>query len=192
LRFRRAALAASLVFLVASPWILRGLGAFLVREDTPRAADVVVVLAGDMFGDRMRKGCELLRQGLAPRALVSGPPALYGVHEDKFAVEWAGTQGCPVERLEGVPHNARSTVEEAEVFARLLRARGYQSYLMVTSDFHTRRAGRIFRRAIPEIPAAVVAAPYRYYRPEAWWSERESAKTFFFEWVKTVTSWFGL
>lgn len=192
MRGRRIALIAAVGAAVASPWAIRGLGTYLVEDAPPRPADAIIVLAGDMFGDRMRKGCDLLRQGLAPRALVSGPPALYGVHEDRFAIQWAGTLGCPVDKLEGVPHNARSTAEEAEVFARLLHARGYKSYLMVTSDFHTRRAGRIFRRAIPDIPATVVAAPYRYYRPGAWWSERESAKTFFFEWVKTVTSWFGL
>jgi uncharacterized SAM-binding protein YcdF (DUF218 family) len=137
-------------------------------------------------------GCDLMARGFAPLVLVSSPRALYGEYEHTFAIRWAAREGCAAEKLEGVPHTSQSTAEEAAMFSRLLRERRAQSYLLVTSDFHTRRAGGIFRRAIPDIPAIVVAAPFRHYNPDAWWQTRESAETFFYEWVKTVTNWFGL
>jgi uncharacterized SAM-binding protein YcdF (DUF218 family) len=66
---------------------------------------------------------------------------------------------------------------------------GVKRVLLVTSNYHTRRAGWIFRRAAPEMEIFVVAAPDEYFRPEDWWKSREAEKTFAFEWMKTVAEW---
>ncbi|MCX6597739.1 MAG: YdcF family protein [Acidobacteria bacterium] len=191
---RRRLIAVSLFLIL--PLLALGLlsqaGAFLVEAQPPQKADVAIVLGGDYGGRRILLACELLRQGLVPKVWVSGPIVLYGEHEDGFAIRWAARQGCPVERMEGFPHELDNTKQEAEYFGRVMAERGVHSYLLVTSNFHTRRAGGLFRKAVPGIAMTVVAAPHDRFLPERWWHSRESAKVFFFEWVKTLTSLVGI
>ncbi len=73
-----------------------------------------------------------------------------------------------------------------------LRKLGAHSYLLVTSDYHTRRAGRFFRRVSGGLDMRVIAAPDEYFRWNSWWLNREGQKTFCLEWTKTVTSIFGM
>ena len=167
-------------------------GLFLVQAEPPRQAEVAIVLGGDYAGGRILKACELLRQGLVPQVWVSGPIVLYGEHEDGFAIRWVARQGCAAERMEGFPHDLDNTRQEAEYFARVLASRNVRSYLLITSDFHTRRAGGLFRRATPNLALTVVAAPHQRFEPRRWWHSRESAKVFLFEWLKTVTSLVGI
>ena len=72
-----------------------------------------------------------------------------------------------------------------------LRRRGVKKYILVTTEFHTRRAGEIFRRQAPDLEVRVVA-PNDTLRWDNWWTERESRKTFLLEWTKTVTSLVGM
>ena len=77
-----------------------------------------------------------------------------------------------------------------------LRRRHVRSFLLVTSDYHTARARRIFlaaERAMGGGPAMrTVAAPDQFFRPDSWWRNREAQKTAFFEWSKTVATALGL
>jgi uncharacterized SAM-binding protein YcdF (DUF218 family) len=172
--------------------VLTALGHFLVNADTPRRADVIVVLGGDYYGERIMKACELVRQGFAPKAIISGPKVFFGFHEDRFAIEHAVARGCDPFSLEGAPTDARSTETEAQFFGDLLRRRGVRHYILLTSNFHTRRAAAIFRRAIPDMEATVVAAPHPEFAPDSWWKTREGQKVFFFEWTKTLTGPMGI
>lgn len=182
-------LAAALVFYKP---ILRGLAHFLISSEQPEKADAVIVLAGDPYGERILKGCQLVREGFAPTALVSGPIVLYGRHEDEFAIDWAVRHGCQREWFQGMPNELRSTRDEANLFGQVLRERGAKTYLLVTSNFHTARASRIFRRHILDARAISVAAPYPDFDPENWWKDRHGRKVFAIEWIKTVTEPFGI
>ncbi len=172
--------------------IFRFLGHALIQSETPGKAGIAIVLAGDSFGQRVLTGCRMVREGYAPLALVSGPRVFYGRHEDEFAIAWAVDRGCPREWFEGVENELKSTRDEAQMFSRILRQRGIQKYLLITSNFHTARAARIFRREIPDIPAVVIAAPYPEFDPDCWWKDRQARKVFAFEWIKTVTEPLGM
>jgi uncharacterized SAM-binding protein YcdF (DUF218 family) len=62
----------------------------------------------------------------------------------------------------------------------------------VTSNYHTRRAGRIFRSKAPDLEIHMIAAPDRDFTPDGWWKTRQGQKVFLDEWIKTVATWFGL
>ncbi len=171
--------------------ILTALGSYLVYSEAPRKADVVFVLAGDGNGNRILKGAELVREGYAPKVIVSGPPT-YGIHECDLAIPFAERAGYPPAYFVHFEHSASSTAEESRATAALLHSMGARTVLLVTSDFHTRRAGRIFRAGIPEIDFDVVAAKDEHFTPNGWWRDREGRKTFVIEWMKTVASWFGM
>ena len=173
------------------PW----LGAALVRNDGPAKADMAVVLAGDWKGQRVLHAAELARQGYVRGVLVSGP-SMYGIHECDLAIQFAVRNGYPAESFAALPNNALSTRQEARVVLEELKRRGAGSFLLVTSDYHTARAGRIFRSAMRQLGGGpemrLVAAPDRYFRPDNWWKSREGLKTFFMEWSKTVATAFGV
>ena len=172
--------------------IYRAMAAYLVQAGEPQPADIVVLLAGDSAGSRITKGAELVRQGLAPQAMVSGPSGNYGFYECDLAIPFAVKAGYPESYFLHEHHDARSTAEEARVLTQELRGRGWKRVLLVTSDYHTRRATRLFRATYPEATLTVVAAPDKNFSVDGWWKNREGRKTFVTEWTKTVAEWFGL
>lgn len=170
------------------PWF----GTALVSDDQPVRSDAVLVLAGDPSGARICKGGDLVRAGFAPKAYVSSPGEVYGREEADLAIDLAVAKGYPREFF--VPLYARmdSTREEAGVVWERFQKDGVRSFLLVTSDYHTRRAGRVFRRQLPNAPFRVIAAPTRDLDPPRWWHSRPARKTIFLEWTKTVADLFRI
>jgi len=189
------AVAAALAFLTGSLW-LPALGYALAHEDGPAKADIIVVLGGDYTGQRILKAADLIRRGYAPAALVSGPGGFYGRYESDFSIPFAVERGYPEQWFIPLRRNVQSTSEEAAAVLAELRRRGVRSFLLVTSDYHTARAGRICRaveRSAGGGPAfRVVGAPDQTFQLGSWWREREGRKTVFMEWCKTLTGPLGL
>lgn len=184
----------ALLFFTRSLW-LPIFGYALVHDDGPAKADIAVVLAGDFYGHRIVKAGELVREGFVPAVLVSGPAGSYGMHECDLAIPFAVRQGFPESSFIPFPNNSRSTREEAAAVLGELRRRDVKSFLLVTSNYHTARARRIFlaaERAQGGGPAMrTVAAPDEFFEPKSWWQTRDGEKTAFFEWSKTVATALG-
>jgi len=185
-------LALAVIAVVFHSQILGALGGYLVQEDAPQKADAAVVLAGDGWGDRILAAAQLERDGWVPKVLVSGPDGNYGLYESDLAIPFAVKHGYPESYFVGVKHEGRSTLEEATALMPEIRREGIRRLLVVTSNFHTRRAGRIFRQVAPDLTIVVVGAPDRNFTPGGWWRDREAEKTFVQEWEKTIANWFGI
>lgn len=179
------------VFLAHSIW-LSWLGAYLVQSGDPSPSEIAVVLAGDLYGNRILKSAQLVQAGFAPKVLVSGPGGLYGHHECDLAIPFAVSKGYPEEWFIAYPHEAHSTLREAYVVLAELRRRKIRKFLLVTSDYHTRRAGRIFHALGRDLDFRVVSAPDEFFRWNSWWHNREAQKTVFLEWSKTIAGIVGL
>jgi uncharacterized SAM-binding protein YcdF (DUF218 family) len=177
-------------------WWLAGLGYALVHDEGPGKADIAVVLAGDSYGHRILKAGELVRGGFVPAALVSGPAGSYGLHESDLAIPFAVRNGYSAEWFIPCPNESLSTREEAAEVLEELRRRKVNSFLLVTSDYHTARARRLYlstERALGGGPRIrTVAAPDEFFRPNSWWQSRQGQKVAFMEWSKTVATVFGL
>jgi uncharacterized SAM-binding protein YcdF (DUF218 family) len=175
---------------------LSWMGALLVHNDGPAKADIAVVLAGDYYGRRLIHAAELVKAGYVPNVLVSGPRGLYGVYECDVAIPFAVRKGYPAEWFIAAPHSALSTAEEARALLPLLRRLKVRSYLLVTSNFHTARARRVFRAAARELGVGfemrVVAAQDEFFDPREWWHTRQGQKRVFLEWSKTLATAVGL
>ncbi|MBX9795543.1 YdcF family protein [Sphingomonas sp.] len=126
-----------LVAALALAWVL-GFGWFMLALPGPRAparTDAIVVMTG--APGRIDRGLALLRAGQAKRLLVSG------VGSDV-------TRAALVERYPharalfacciDLGHQAIDTRSNAEETADWVRAHGYRSVRLVTSDWHLRRA----------------------------------------------------
>lgn len=194
-RFLLCAAALVVLLLLTRSWWLAGLGYALIHDEGQAKADIAVVLAGDPYGHRIVKAGDLVRAGYVPAALVSGPAGAYGLHESEPAIAFAVRNGYPAEWFVAFPNNALSTREEAAAILPELRRRNVKNFLLVTSDYHTARARRIFlaqeRASGVGIPMRTVAAPDEFFRPDSWWRTRQAQKTAFFEWSKTVATVFG-
>jgi uncharacterized SAM-binding protein YcdF (DUF218 family) len=196
LRFVLALMLLALAAAFASAWWLPAVGTLLVENDGPAKSDIGVVLGGDYRGDRIEKAAQLIQAGHIPQALISGPPGFYGLHESDMAIPFIVREGYPAAGFVAVPHDALSTQAEARVMLAELRRRNVRSFLLITSDYHSRRAGRTYRfvgRSMGYLPAMrVVTASDRFFRIDRWWQTREGRKTIFFEWTKTLAFAVGL
>ena len=190
-----------LLFLVAVVYLARdvwlgALGRALVHDEGAAKAEIAVVLAGDSWGNRLTKGAELVRQGYAPLVLVSGPPAFYDVNEADAAIHFAIVRGYPAEWFIPLYHTAMSTREEATAVLDALQQRHIHSALLVTSDYHSARARRIFLAAERQRGGGpnlrMVASRDRFFSAAGWWHNREGQKIAFMEWAKTVATVFGI
>ncbi len=124
---------------------LAALGQYLVRAESPAHADMIVVLAGDFSGNRILAAGDLVRRGFAPKALVSGPSGEYGLHETDLAIPFAVRHGYPESYFIPLPNDDLSTKDEAADVLAALTKRHARRIDIVTSDYHTRRAGNIYR-----------------------------------------------
>ncbi|MBV9609559.1 MAG: YdcF family protein, partial [Acidobacteria bacterium] len=61
-----------------------------------------------------------------------------------------------------------------------------QSVMLVTSDYHTRRALAVFRKRLPNHIFYVAGASNPYLFGRRWWEHREWAKTTAMEWEKLL------
>lgn len=182
--------------LLTSPWWLPLVGWALVHDDGPTKADLAVVLGGDPWGNRIRKAGDLVREGYVPAALVSGPPGYYDEHESEPEIAYAVRHGYSPQYFISFPVEARSTVEEAADLLPELQRRHCRRVLLVTNDYHTRRALRIFREVERKmdcpIELRVIATPDKEFHPASWWRTRQGRKITLIEWTKTFAAAIGL
>jgi uncharacterized SAM-binding protein YcdF (DUF218 family) len=107
-------------------------------------------------------------------------------------VTFAVNKGYPEDFFIKLPHNGTSTWQEAQILIPELRRLGARSFLLVTSDYHTRRAGGYFRKLKDGLSMRVIAAPDENFRWNSWWRNREARKVFYMEWSKTIFSFVGM
>jgi len=160
-------------------------GSFLVL-DAPRPSDVILVLAGET-NHRPERALELLSQGLGRRIVLDVPrnAKIYDFTQIQLAERYVrnlppGTavSVCPIDGL--------STRDEARDAARCLTSGESRQVLIVTSDFHTRRALSVLRREIPGHEYSVAASRDPEQFGPRWWTHRQWAKTFLDEWLRLI------
>jgi uncharacterized SAM-binding protein YcdF (DUF218 family) len=171
---------------------LSRVGTSLVEAQAPVNADAAVVLAGGFMGERIVKAAELVRDGYVPYAIMSGPKRFYEMSECDAAIPYATRKGFPAAYFSCAPNAAHSTQEEAQAILPELEKRGVHSILLVTSEYHTARAAKIWHRVAPGITVHTIAAPSPEFSIDRWYDNREGQKTVFSEWLKTVAVVLGL
>lgn len=169
--------------------LMVGLGANagkLLVVNHPQPSDVILVLAGETEL-RPARAMELLDQGYGRHVVidVSAESRDFGFREIDLAQEYvqhlpeaASVWICPIYGL--------STRDEALEARKCLAREAGNRILIVTSDFHTRRALAIFRRVLPAKSLSVAAAFDDTQFGTRWWRRRQWAKTFLDEWMKLV------
>lgn len=165
--------------------ILRYAAESWVVDEPAAHADALLLLGDDNFyADRATHAAELFRQGVAPLIVASGrrlrPSAGVVELEEHDLIE----RGVPRDRILRFPHDADNTLEEAAALAQFAVDHHFRSVIVVTSNYHTRRARYIFEREFPKrIAVSVACARDGDFDPDHWWEHRKSQKLLLQEWV---------
>lgn len=160
-------------------------GGFLVVNN-PQHADVIVVLAGEAE-KRPARGLELLSQGYAPRMVLDVPAEAEFFGQAELDIARSYVQNLPERDSVSIcPIRGLSTKAESNDVKSCLANSGVHSVLVVTSDYHTRRARSTFQHAFPGYPISVAAATDPIQFGRRWWQNRQWAKLNFDEWLRLV------
>jgi uncharacterized SAM-binding protein YcdF (DUF218 family) len=179
--------------IIAALYLLSRAGAFLVIH-APQRSEVMVVLEGGLGSSRFEQALRLRRAGYAPRILVDADVTrdFYGKSEADMLFDFL--RRTRLQGIEVCPTVADSTFSEVADVERCMKAAGATSAIIVTSDFHTRRALSIFRKRLPQHQWSVAASSWPGNAAEQYWKHRWWAKSVLDEWEKyawwqTVDRW---
>jgi DUF218 domain len=159
--------------------------------DAPERSDVILLLAGET-DRRPAVALQLLDQGYGRRVLIDVPAAerIYGFPQVQLAEKYiqglpqaASVRVCPIVGL--------STREESHDAEKCLAGESGSRVLIVTSEFHTRRALSIFRHEIRGKSFSVAAARDERQFGTRWWTHRQWAKVCLEEWLRMLW-WSGI
>jgi uncharacterized SAM-binding protein YcdF (DUF218 family) len=79
-------------------------------------------------------------------------------------------------------HRAQNTREEATESAKIIQSRGWKHIVVVTSNYHARRARFIYGRILPSsVSLRVSGARDSDFDPSRWWETRQGQKLFLSE-----------
>ncbi len=183
-----------ILYLARAP-LLRAVAAAWIVDDPLEKAQAIVVLGGDSrAGDRLRHAVQLYRAGWAPRIVLSGAAFRTYFNESQLMAHEAKQLGVAPEHLIVAPGAADSTLEEALGLREVLAKHDFRKVIVVTSNFHTRRARTIFLSVYRPLGTRVIvsAAPDRRFDPQIWWQQREGRKQMFTEVIKLFYTWWEL
>jgi uncharacterized SAM-binding protein YcdF (DUF218 family) len=129
-----------LVLILTFDSIMASMANFLIKGEHPRKADAIIVLSGGT--ERVPYGAELYHSGYADTVILSG--------SGRYMTQMALDAGIPESAI--IRENrSGTTFDNARYSLMVVQEQGYQSILVVTSPYHTHRAGKIFREFFQEL-----------------------------------------
>lgn len=170
------------IYLARHP-LLRLAGDQLVVEDTLEKSDAIIILSDDNFyADRATRAAELFRQNYAPLVVASGIRLRPYAGISELMTHDLIERGVPKERILAFPQDADNTLEEAKALKGLVYQKGWKSIIVVTSNYHTRRARYFVRKVMPDfIRVEMASARDADYDPAHWYENRRAQKRFVHE-----------
>jgi len=167
------------LYLVRHP-LMRLAGGLWMKNDTPTSADVIVLLGDDNYAaDRAFHAAELYRSRVAPVVVASGRMLRSSVGMADIMEHDLESFGVPAAAIVKFPHRGENTQEEAGAMTGLVTSHGWKRVLLVTSNYHARRACFIFDRVLPRgVSVQVSGARDSTFDPSHWWETREGQKLF--------------
>lgn len=181
LRNRLVWLTVALVGLAVVGWLqsdrwLAAAGRWLDVGTTPTPADAALLLPGDNQS-RPHGAALLYRKQLVARIVMprtrstAANRAGWTRTEDETAIDVLTSQGVPRVAIDVVDGHSDSTWHDAELMAGYAAEHKLRRVIVVTNDFHTRRADWIFRHRFEPlgIDVQTFSVPVERFGPDDWW-----------------------
>ena len=195
---RRTLLFLAVLSVATIAWFIVCGGRFLQHEDPLQKSDGILVLAGARV-ERALQAVDLYKEGWAPIIIVSGgrveaaEAALQqrGItlpREGDAVRVVMGQLGVPASAILQPAESVDNTGQEANMLRAMAQERHWRRVIVVTSKYHTRRAGFAFRRALEGTGAVPIvrASHYDASDPAQWWRRRADFRFAGSEWVKLL------
>jgi len=172
-------LALVLVSILKYGLFLHAMENFLVINEEPNPADVIIVLSGDS-GKRIDYGVQLYHSGYANKILLTGGPTAIEIMQVQ-----ALSLGVPKDHIL-LEEESLSTYDNAMYTLEIMQANTFKSAILVTSPHHTRRASIIFDRFFKGVDLTICSVPYDSSNPSKWWKDSRTATTVASEYLKLI------
>ena len=99
------------------------------------------------------------------------------------------SRGVPETAVVRFAHYGEDTRGEAAAVSQLVASKGWKRIIVVTSNYHTRRARYICEREFPPgTTLRLVAARDTDFDPDSWWEHRTGVKIFAHEFIGMIES----
>ena len=147
LRFLLCGLLGSFVLYLVLLLVSLSLETYLIFEKPITQADALVVMAGSP-GERLPAASFLYRQGTAPKIILTNDGMFSAWSElfqrNLYEIEWAEQalikDGIPEQAIVKLPFSESGTYFDAKHTVKYALDNKIASLIIVTSDYHTRRA----------------------------------------------------
>ena len=186
------------VWLVVAPLIAKN----LIIEKPLEKADVILVLGGSStYTERTRKASQIYKKGVSNKVLLTDDGGYAGWSQKEqrnppfvdLAKQELIAQGVPAENIEIFKPEGSGTIYEARFVARKQIERNWDSIMLVTSPYHTRRVLWTFEEKIStgklEFGITSPATGEQTPSPFIWWLMPKGWKMVAGEYVKSVVYW---
>lgn len=190
------------IFILTTVILIFWGGNLLIATDpVPSHVDAAVVLQGSVRGEKARLAgaIGLVQRGVANRVLLNVPKESY------WGQSLPPVARAYVERIYGsdlagridfceMSAEVNSTAQEADAATTCVQEHHWHEIAVMTSDYHTRRAGMVWRRTIKRRDPTVHITISGVVDPEfqkPWWGHRQSAKIWLGEFLKLAWTSFG-
>jgi len=173
--------------------LLQAYAQWFIIDNATKGADAILILAGGVE-TRPPKAIELYRQGYAPRVLLTQEKRQNSKYahivksEPELMKAILAYEKVPAEFLPTLNDGVTSTFDEAYDLAAYAKQHKLRRIIIVTSDFHTRRAlfafEKVLRQQGVELSVEMAAASNAVYNPQNWWSTEAGLRNYVTEFFK--------
>lgn len=158
-------------------------GNLLVSAEKPKKSDVIIVLSG--YDGRLEKGIELFKKDFGDYLLLS--------KSQYFNEDTLIQSGIQKEKIIFEKH-AVSTYTNATLTKNILVKRKFDSAIVLTSEFHTRRSKYIFNKVFKDtkIELTFVSSKNGFFHSRYWWNNKKSIYlvcTEYIKWLRYLLYW---
>lgn len=181
----------SVIFLIILIFAFANAGRFLVINQSPQKADVILVLAGDN-GERTEYGVKLLNEGYANKIIFSGGLLYYKTTVATLMKEHALELGVQNDSII-LEDKADSTLQNAIYSKDIINNYNFNSVIIVSSNYHMRRTKMIFDKEFNDsgIKLTYCAAEDKNFNADKWWGNNKSIMLVVNEYIKLFGYWIG-
>ncbi|MFY4775200.1 YdcF family protein [Metabacillus sp. RGM 3146] len=149
----------------------------------PRKSDVIIVLSGDR--GRLEKAMSLYEKGYAKNIMLSTPVGFERKLKNKLRSE------IPKDNFI-VENNASTTYTNATYTRELAKKHHFKSAIVVSSDYHIRRAKLVFDRVYQGTGMRLTYVSSTKHLAKPWFMDALEVKITLSEYVKLIGYYFEL
>jgi uncharacterized SAM-binding protein YcdF (DUF218 family) len=161
-------LAIAIVLVIVIPVVI---SLYLSPQDELQKADAIVVISGGDTDARISEGVHMYLQKWSDKIIFSGAAASGDVSNALSMKRIAIADGIPAENII-IEENSKTTSENAQFTADILKQMNANSIILVTSPYHQRRANNEFRKVLGKDFVIINhSAMDTTWRKKNWWED---------------------